>query len=88
MGKVAVMPRTREDVLTLLAATWQASQALEIPLISMSMGPMGAVSRIVGGVYGSALTFAVGKSSSAPGQIPIDDLRAALAIVGRAAGPA
>jgi 3-dehydroquinate dehydratase len=30
------------------------------------------------------LTFAVGKSSSAPGQIPIEELRTALATVRRA----
>ena len=34
-------------------------------------------------VFGSNLSFAVGAKSSAPGQIPIDDLRAALDIVER-----
>jgi 3-dehydroquinate dehydratase-1 len=84
IGKVAVMPESPEDVLTLLGAVWQASEAGHIPLIGMSMGGFGALSRIVGGVFGSALTFAVGKSSSAPGQIAIEDLRIALATVGRA----
>ncbi len=83
IGKVAAMPRSPEDVLTLLAAMWRASEAAGIPLIGMSMGGFGAVSRIVGGVFGSAVTFAVGKSSSAPGQIPIEDLRVALTTVGR-----
>ena len=36
---------------------------------------------MAGFVYGSALTWAVGKSSSAPGQIPIEDLRVVLATV-------
>ena len=36
---------------------------------------------MVGFVYGSALTWAVGKSSSAPGQVPIEDLRAVLATI-------
>jgi 3-dehydroquinate dehydratase-1 len=35
---------------------------------------------MIGWVYGSAATFAVGKSSSAPGQIAIDELRSALAV--------
>ena len=83
IAKVAVMPRSPEDVLTLLGAVWRASQAVNIPLIGMSMGGFGSVSRIVGGVFGSALTFAVGKSSSAPGQIAIEDLRVALKTVGR-----
>jgi 3-dehydroquinate dehydratase-1 len=88
VGKVAVMPRSLGDVLTLLAATHQASASLDIPLISMSMGGYGSVSRMIGGVFGSALTFAVGKSSSAPGQIPIEELRAVLATVRRAVGTA
>ena len=86
VGKVAVMPKSRDDVLTLLAATSEASRTLDIPLISMSMGPFGSLSRMVGGVFGSALTFAVGKSSSAPGQIPIEELRGVLATVRRAVG--
>jgi 3-dehydroquinate dehydratase-1 len=84
IGKVATMPQSPEDVLTLLGAAWQAGEAGGIPLIAMSMGGLGAVSRIVGGVFGSAVTFAVGKSASAPGQIAIEDLRAALGTVGRA----
>ena len=81
IAKVAVMPKGPQDVLTLLGATYDASQSLSIPLISMSMGPYGSLSRMVGFVYGSALTWAVGKSSSAPGQVPIEDLRAVLATV-------
>ena len=81
IAKVAVMPKGPPDVLTLLGATFDASQTLPIPLISMSMGPYGSLSRMVGFVYGSALTWAVGKSSSAPGQLPIEDLRAVLATV-------
>jgi 3-dehydroquinate dehydratase-1 len=77
VGKVAVMPKDPADVLALLAATWRASQALTIPLISMSMGGVGSLSRMIGWVYGSAATFAVGKSSSAPGQVAIDELRRA-----------
>ena len=68
-------------MLELLAATSRAREAHDLPLISMSMGGIGSLSRIMGWVYGSAATFAVGKSSSAPGQIAIEDLRTALAIV-------
>lgn len=82
IAKVAVMPRSPEDVLTLLGATWRASEAVGIPLIGLSMGGLGAVSRMASGVFGSALTFAVGESSSAPGQFPIEELRAVLGTVG------
>jgi len=81
IAKVAVMPGSPEDVLTLLGATWRASESGGIPLIGLSMGGYGAVSRMAGGVFGSALTFAVGKSSSAPGQIPIEELRTVLGTV-------
>lgn len=84
VAKVAVMPQSMEDVHRLLGATLQASQALPIPVISMAMGGLGAVSRVCGGVFGSALTFAVGAAPSAPGQMPIDDVRAALAVLQRA----
>jgi len=86
VAKVAVMPRDMDDVLTLLAATREASKKLTIPLISMSMGPLGAITRLVGGVFGSSLSFAVGAATSAPGQLPIEDLQAALAILQRAMG--
>ncbi len=86
VAKVAVMPRDRADVLTLLAATATAHAKAGIPLISMSMGPLGAVTRMVGGLFGSSLSFAVGAGSSAPGQIPIADLRAVYDVIGRARG--
>lgn len=85
-AKVAVMPQSTEDVHRLLGATLAASQSLPIPVISMAMGGLGAVSRLCGGVFGSALTFAVGAAASAPGQIPIDEVRATLAVLQRATG--
>lgn len=84
VAKLAVMPRSVADVHRLLGATLQASEALPIPVVSMAMGGIGAVSRLAGGVFGSALTFAVGSAPSAPGQIPIEDVRAALAVLQRA----
>jgi 3-dehydroquinate dehydratase-1 len=86
VAKVAVMPRDRDDVLALLAATSRAEAKARIPLISMAMGPLGAVTRMVGGVFGSALSFAVGEGSSAPGQMPIADLQTVYDIIGRARG--
>jgi 3-dehydroquinate dehydratase-1 len=86
VAKVAVMPRDRDDVLALLAATSKAEAKARIPLISMAMGPLGAVTRMVGGVFGSALSFAVGEGSSAPGQMPIADLTTVYDIIGRARG--
>jgi|SRR5208283_3056902 len=86
VAKVAVIPRDRMDVLTLLAATAEADAKGRIPLISMAMGPLGSVTRMIGGLFGSALSFAVGEVASAPGQIPIADLRAVYDIIRRAQG--
>jgi 3-dehydroquinate dehydratase-1 len=78
VAKVAVMPKNLKDVLTLLSATYTArTERLDIPIITMSMGAEGGITRIAGGLFGSDLTFALGKASSAPGQIPIEDLRKA-----------
>ena len=82
IAKVAVMPKNYKDVLVLLNATLKARmEFLSIPIISMSMGPEGGVTRLAGGLFGSDLTFAVGKELSAPGQIPIGDLRKAIAVL-------
>jgi len=86
IAKVAVMPRDMDDVLTLLMATLESSRKLGIPVVSMSMGGHGALTRLCGWAFGSAVTFAVGQSSSAPGQMPIEDVEAGIAILRRALG--
>ncbi len=86
VAMVQVKPRDRADVLRLLAATADADIKAHVPLISMSIGPLGSVSRIVGGLFGSSVSYAVGEKSSAPGQIPIGDLVTALDIMRRARG--
>jgi 3-dehydroquinate dehydratase-1 len=86
VAMVQVMPRNRTDVLRLLAATAEADDKARIPLISISLGPLGSVTRMVGGLFGSWLSFAVGESASAPGQIPIGDLVTIYDILRRSRG--
>jgi len=82
IAKLAVMPKDYADVLTLLGATLKArTGAVKVPIVTMSMGPEGGVTRVAGGLFGSDLTFAIGKESSAPGQIPIGELRQAMAVL-------
>ena len=80
--KIAVMPQNKKDVITLLAATEEMyTNYSDRPIITMSMAGTGAISRLSGEVFGSALTFgAVGKVS-APGQINVEDLKTVLNIV-------
>ncbi|WP_017912520.1 type I 3-dehydroquinate dehydratase, partial [Xanthomonas sp. SHU 166] len=85
--KIAVMPRDPGDVLHLLDATWQMRQRSGQPLLTMAMGPLGAVSRLSGGTFGQSLTFGMLGSASAPGQIDAARLRQALDAL-HAAAPA
>ena len=80
--KIAVMPQSKKDVLTLLAATEEmASEHASCPIITMSMAGTGLISRLCGEVFGSALTFgAVGKAS-APGQMNAADLNTVLNLI-------
>ena len=80
--KIAVMPQNKKDVITLLAATEEMfTNYADRPIITMSMAGTGAISRLSGEAFGSALTFgAVGKVS-APGQINVEDLKTVLNIV-------
>ena len=68
--KIAVMPQSVEDILTLLQATAEM-KAKNIPVITMSMGGLGVISRICGETFGSALTFGAAKTASAPGQLDV-----------------
>lgn len=80
--KVAAMPKNYGDVLTLLSATNKARNGIvKTPMVTMSMGPEGAVSRLAGGLFGSDITFAIGMQSSAPGQIPIQELKDGMALL-------
>ena len=81
IAKIAVMPQSLDDVLILLQATLRASREFPMPLISISMGGFGAVTRMIAWLFGSSVTFAVGERSSAPGQIAIGELVAVLEIL-------
>lgn len=62
VAKLACMPNSAKDVLTLLSATEAVkSQYPDEPIITMSMGKLGAISRISGEIFGSALTFGSAK---------------------------
>lgn len=80
--KMAVMPQRQEDVLQLLEATWEARKCLHPdPVITMSMGSMGQISRIAGESFGSAVTFGCMGRSSAPGQLEAEQLKQILTIL-------
>ena len=90
LAKIAVWPTSADDVARLLGvcarATAGAGTVLGVSVATMSMGALGAVSRVAP-AFGSALTFAVvpdeqGQSrASAPGQLPLQDVRRCLELL-------
>ncbi|MBB5264510.1 3-dehydroquinate dehydratase type I [Catenibacillus scindens] len=83
--KLAVMPEDMNDVLRLLSVTYKASGVFEKPLITMSMGAMGSISRVCGEYFGSAVTFGQSGAASAPGQFKAASLYHALGFLHRQA---
>ena len=90
LAKIAVWPTSADDVARLLGvcarATAGAGTGLGVPVAAMSMGALGAVSRVAP-AFGAALTFAVvpdgqGQArASAPGQLPLQDVRRCLELL-------
>ena len=77
VGKYACMPNTKEDVETLLEATAQMKEyAPDYPIITMSMGELGKMSRLYGGLYGSEVSFGCLEHASAPGQVDYKEMSA------------
>ena len=80
--KIAVMPNSKQDVLTLLSATEEmATNYADRPIITMSMDKTGVISRLCGEVFGSSVTFGSVQKASAPGQINVSDLSTILNII-------
>ena len=92
LAKIAVWPTSADDVARLLGVCARATAdpgegtGLGVPVAAMSMGALGAVSRVAP-AFGTALTFAVvsdeqGETqASAPGQLPIQDVRRCLELL-------
>ncbi len=73
--KLAVMPESPSDVLRLLSVTERFHREASCPVVTMSMGALGRISRLCGALTGSAITFGTASAASAPGQIPVGQLR-------------
>ncbi len=73
--KVAVMPEAPEDVLRLMTAALKARRAYGKPVIAISMGALGRVTRAAGALFGSDATFAALQTGSAPGQIGLGEMK-------------
>lgn len=79
--KIAVTPRTARDVLTLLSASLTVAEDLSGPHIAISMGALGASSRVAAETFASAATFASVGAGSAPGQLRALDVSGMLELL-------
>lgn len=77
IGKLAVTPNNERDVLRLLELTRRAGAFVSMPVITMSMGELGMISRLSGNITGSVMTFGAltSEKASAPGQITVKELK-------------
>jgi 3-dehydroquinate dehydratase-1 len=68
--KIAVMSNSRDDVRRLLNVTGQCTT----PIVSIGMGPVGTITRVMAPLCGSLFTFGFIGDVVAPGQLPIRKL--------------
>ena len=80
--KLAVMPKSMEDVLLLLQSTLDFHrQYPNVPAVTMSMEQLGLLSRLTGQIFGSCITFGSMGQISAPGQVDAKELKEALRFI-------
>ncbi|HAV2933579.1 TPA: type I 3-dehydroquinate dehydratase [Acinetobacter baumannii] len=79
--KIAVMPKSKQDVFTLMNATLKVSQQTTKPLLTMSMGQLGTISRVATANMGGSYSFGMIGEASAPGQIDVTKLKQILQTV-------
>jgi len=80
IGKIVTMASNGSDVLRVLALQERAAE-MDFPLIAFCMGEAGIISRVATLPLGGYMTYCAPEKgdATAPGQICIDDLRAAYA---------
>ena len=73
--KLAVMPKSQEDVLHLLEAMSLTAKHTSCRIVGISMSSLGKVSRIAQGVFGGTLSYGCIEEPQAPGQIHVSKLK-------------
>ncbi len=82
--KLALMPRNMHDVLRLSDCAIRFKEEYkDQPIAIISMGKFGMILRICAEAISSCLTFAAGKSASAPGQIDYEELKQMVELINK-----
>lgn len=75
VAKLAMMPNSYDDVIRMIKLTNDTRDHYpNLPIVTMSMGPYGVITRLCGEVFGSCITFGADGEVSAPGQMQVDKL--------------
>jgi 3-dehydroquinate dehydratase/shikimate dehydrogenase len=74
--KIAVTPRSIADVGRLVVFAKDRARASGPPLVPIALGPLGALTRILGGRWGAPFTYAsaLAGREAGPGQVPAREL--------------
>ncbi len=73
--KIAFMANCKKDAFNLMSiVNNMVEDGLKYPIIAISMGEFGRITRIISNIFGSCITFAMLEKSSAPGQIEANKL--------------
>ncbi|CPN70094.1 3-dehydroquinate dehydratase [Staphylococcus aureus] len=80
IGKLAVMPQNEKNLLSMLNALNRAHHRLDIDVVGISMGELGKMTRIIGGIFGSKFTYGYVGKEAAPGQLHVKEIKKQLAL--------
>lgn len=75
IGKIVAMPNDRQDVFSLMELNIQAEAFVTIPIVTISLGKIGRLSRISCGLSGSFITYASVDKIEQDGRLPITALK-------------
>ncbi len=82
IAKLAVTANYSGDVIRLLNVTQQMAKELKTPICTISMGKVGAISRIAAPIFGSALAYGYVTKETAPGQLSVSELDSMFKAIG------
>ncbi|MGX2944517.1 type I 3-dehydroquinate dehydratase [Enterococcus alishanensis] len=76
IAKLVVVPQNQSDVIRLMRTTLKAQTFVNLPIVSVSQGNLGKLSRVAGYLDGSCMTYGhLPGLASAPGQLEVEKLK-------------
>ncbi len=72
--KIAGTVSNKAEAVNMIKASAYLTRGDQDPIIIIAMGEMGLMTRVAGGKYGSCISFAYGRTPTAPGQVDVKTL--------------